>query len=171
MSDDREDVAAAVENGARASRSLIDKVKARNAQGLKPLYLPIPRWNGDIVVEFKKVPPKVLAATAGTSSKTARAANADLIVEACKEIYIVDPETGNRARLGENGPVRFDGTLAELFDLGDGHPRDFVLRMYADDTPIGRHAQRVIDWQTGENLETLTPEEIDERLGEEDAAT
>lgn len=172
MSDLLEETADLVQNGARSPRSLIEDIKARNAGGLKPLYLPIPRWNGDVVVQYGKVPPKALLATIGTRNKSARASNADLLAVSCVEVFVVDPETGDRTSIGDAGPVRFDSDLAEMFDLGEvPERRDVVLRMYADDTAIGHHAQKIIRWQTGENLEQATPEEIEETLGEEDAET
>jgi hypothetical protein len=156
---------------ATTAGSRIDRVKKRHQAGRKPLFLPIPEWDGDVWVRYGKVGAKVLTAAVGGRRKRPVVANSEMLVAACQEIYVIDDETGKRVPIAEAGqqPVRFDGRLAELFELKGDTPVKIVMGMYRDDVAIGRHAQRVINWQNGEDLDETDPEELDELLGEADA--
>lgn len=167
------DPAVPPEDEAPQGRSVVDVVRDRHKNKVRHLDRPIPRWDNDVIVRYGRVPKHaMLAATRGR--KTAAASNADMLEAACIEIFVLDDDGDLRPVSdgdGQPGPVRFDGRLADLFELKGQTPRDFVLRMYADEVAVGRDAQRVFAWQTGEDLEDFGPEEVEDEVGEEDAAT
>lgn len=154
-------------------RSVIDQVLENHQRRAGYLKLPIPEWDGDVVVRYGRMSKKAIKAiTRGT--KTLEASSADLLENACLEIFVRDEEGDLQpARKGDGleQPVRFDGRLSDMFGLRGKTPREIVVKMYADDVAIIAHAKRIYDWQTGETLEDLEPEEVDEEVGEEAAAT
>lgn len=155
-------------------RSLVDRIRERHANKKRHLDRPIPRWEGDVVARYGPIDKKTLVGL-GKRRASATAMNADLLVHACIEILVRD-ENGDlqAASLADDidAPIRFDGRLADLFALGGASPRDFVVRMYADTVALGKDAQRILAWQTGEDLDDIDDEEeIDDDLGEEGAAT
>jgi hypothetical protein len=163
------DVSASAVN---SPRSLVDTIRARHEGKSPTLDLPIPRWEGDVIVRFKRIPVKAIQAS--TRRKAAAAMNAVLLAAACEEVFLVDDDGSLRpAREGDGLPaaIRFDGRLADLFQLSADTPEQIVIAMYADDVALGAHAKRVFDWQTGVDLEDLTMEEVDGLAGEADAAT
>lgn len=150
-------------------RSTIDRIRQRHARRVQHIDLAIPDWDGDVVVRFGRVPKKVLIA-AGKRKGNVTRTNAQILANSCAEVFVRneagDLEPASNADEGA-GPVRFDGRLAELFSLGADavEPADIVVRMYGDDVAIGAHVKRVIDWQTGADLDELSPEEVEEETG------
>lgn len=155
-------------------RSLVDRIRQRHAGKRRHLDRPIPRWEGDVVVRYGPVDKKVLVGLSKRKA-SATAANADLLVHSCLEVLIRDEDGELQpASIADDGtaPIRFDGRLADLFELPNAPtPRDIVIRMYADTVALGRDAQRILAWQTGEDLDDLDEEEVEDDLGEADAAT
>lgn len=156
-----------------AGRSLIDRIRERHERRDPTLDLAIPRWGGDVVVRFGRLPIK--AVTASARRKAPAQANAELLVAACREILVRDEDGDLQPAASADdidAPVRFDGRLADLFDLrGAETPRAIALAMYADTVAVGAHAKRVFDWQTGADLDESTVEEVDDLAGEAEAAT
>lgn len=148
-----------------AGRSNVDRIRQRHARKKRHIDLAIPEWDGDVVVRFGRVPKKALLAASRRKGNPTRS-NAQLLVAACQEILIVDEDSGEtrpaREADGNPGDIRFDGRLADLFGLSAHDPVDIVIGMYADDIAIGRHAQRIFAWQTGEDLDTFTADDVEE---------
>lgn len=154
-------------------RSLVDRIRERHAQRKPYIERPIPQWDGDVVVRYGRIPKKVIA-QATKRRLSALASNAELLVAACQEVFVRDDAGDLRPASEADGmpaPVRFDGRLAELFDLRGAAPRDIAIAMYGDDLAIGKDAQRILDWQTGGDLDDLDVEEVEDDLGEVPAAT
>lgn len=159
------------EQGKPVGRSLVDRVRARHEGRDQHLDLPIPRWRGDVVVRFERIPRKTLVQI--QNMRSARGSNAQLLVDACREILVRDDDgTLHPASEGDElpGPIRFDGRLADLFELNADNQRQIVAAMYADDVAITKHCQRVLAWQTGEDLDLAEPDELEDDLGESPAA-
>jgi hypothetical protein len=154
--------------------SIADRVRRRHLAAARTKDLAVPRFEGDVVVRFKVLPTReLLRVTRG--KKTPLAANADLLVAACEEVFFVDDTDGTLrpVRLEDNGPgpVRFDGRLADIVGLTGDTPRDFVIRLYAEDTALHGHAQALMAWMTGKDLDEVAVEEVDDLAGEAEAAT
>lgn len=154
-------------------RSTVDRIRQRHARRRRYIDLPIPEWDGDVVVRYGRVPKKALIA-AGRRNANAARSNAQLLVAACEAIFVLNEDGRLEPAAeadGQGGVVRFDGRLADLFEISATEPVDVCVRMYADDIAIGRHAQRIFAWQTGEDLDSLAPEEVEDDAGEVNAAT
>jgi hypothetical protein len=153
-------------------RSLIDELRDKNARRQEPTFdRAIPNeWKGRVVVRYGRVTRKVLvhAGRAGNNG------DVDLLIAACREVFVRDADghlSPVREADGLPAPVRFDGRLADLFELKASDQRHIVKAMFKDAVAITAAAKAVIDWQTGANLDELSDEEVEELVGEEDAAT
>lgn len=151
--------------------SLADRIRRRHL-GARTKDLAVPRYQGDIVARFKVLPTRELLRVG--RGKTALISNADLLVAACQEVLFLD-EDGSLHPAAEDdggpGPVRFDGRLADLMQLAADTPRDVVLRLYAEDAAIHGHADVLMAWMTGKDLDTVSAEEVEDLAGEVPAAT
>lgn len=160
------------ETGAGAALSRIEEIAQRNAHAKKHLDRAIPvEWGGNVVVRFGRVSKRTLMEAA----RGERRADINFLIQACKEVF-VRGENGDlipcRDADGGEAPVRFDGRLADMFHLnGAETPQKIVLRMYGNELAITAAAKAVYEWQTGQNLDELDPEEVEDLVGEEDAAT
>jgi hypothetical protein len=155
------------EPGKPVGRSLVDRARERHERRSDYLDLPIPEWDGDVVVRFERIPRKTIVQA--QNMRNARASNAQLLVDACREILVRDDDgTLHPASEGDGiaSPVRFDARLAEMFGLRADNPRQIVAAMYADDIAIAHHGKRVYEWQTGEDLDLVEPDELEGDLGE-----
>lgn len=151
-------------NDINAGRSNIDRIRQRHARRSHHLDLPIPEWGGDVVVRYGRVPPRTLRAAARRKGNPTHS-NAQLLVAACKEILILGDDGELHPAAEADGlptPIRFDGRLADLFDINETDSVAIAVRMYADDIAIGRATQRLFAWQTGEDLDTFGPDEVEE---------
>lgn len=171
---ERAAVPAAADALAPSARSVVDKIRKAHEQRDPTLDLSIPEWDGNVVVRFRRLPKSAL--TAAGRAKKAEASNARVLAAACQEVFIRDPDTGTltpaREADGVEGAIRFDGRLADMFQLHGETPLEIARAMYADDVALGAHAKRLIDWQTGANLDELPDEDLDELAsGEVSAAT
>lgn len=159
--------------GSHGGRSLAQRIKARHERRSRHLDLPLPEYDGDVVVRYRRIDPKTLRQAA--KAKGPRAGNARLLVAACHEVLLRDDEGRLHPASEEDGldaPVRFDGRLADMFEMqGATDPIDICIRMYADDVALAAHAKALYDWQTGEDLREIDDEEVDELVGEAPAAT
>lgn len=161
------------ETGSGAARSLVDRLAEKNAHSKKHLDRAIPvEWDGRVVVRFGRVSRKTLI----RSAQRDRGSDIQLVAEACREVFVKDDE-GQLQPLrevdGGEQPVRFDGRLADMFKLGDkaDTPQKIVLRMYGNEIAITAAAIAVYEWQTGSNLDQVDLEEVEDMLGEDEAAT
>ncbi|MEH3055493.1 MAG: hypothetical protein PGN13_16065 [Patulibacter minatonensis] len=159
-----------------AGRSLVSIAKEAAARA-DHFDMSIPRFDGAVVVRYKRISTKSMKA-AGGKGKSARASNAKLLADACLEVFVrVDGELRSIAEdEGLPNPVRYDGNLADLFELRGEQPAEIVFGMYRDEVALGDNAKRLYDWQVGADLDDLgdapdDEEEIDDLVGEEDAAT
>lgn len=162
---------------ASRGRSRADELRAGRAErkrtGPKPLELVVP--GGDAVIIYKPLHLSQIRRAAGRGSGLM--ASTDLLIAACKRIDLRDPETGERWPAAEDtdrpaDPVRFDGRLAELLGLDGDTPADILLALFEhSDRAIVGQARRLDAWSGGEDLDAAPPEELEERLGEADAAT
>lgn len=153
-------------------RSLVDRLAQENAHAKKHLDRVIPvEWKGQVVVRFGRVSKRTLVQAA----QRERGSDIQLVLEACKEVF-VKGEDGElvpcREYDGAEAPVRFDGRLADMFKLQKADtPHKIVLRMYGNEVAVTAAAIAVYQWQTGSNLDGVDLEEVEELLGEEEAAT
>lgn len=179
---DLEDPTAGAEHSdlsSAAGQSLAERIKRRHARRVTTIDLAIPEWEGEVVVRYGRLSKKAIIASQSGRKSPARQA-AHLLDAACQEVLLRDEEDGSLHPAGEGDgnstPVRFDGRLADLFDLEAPldaalDSRDIVTRMYADDIAMITHAQRIMDWQTGASLDDLPAAEVDDLAGEPGAAT
>lgn len=154
--------------------SLADRIRRRHLGKTRTKDLAVPRWEGDIVVRFKVLPTSEVVRV-GKGKKTPLVCNADLLVAACKEVFLLDEEDGTLHPMSEAdggaGPVRFDGRLADIMGLKGDTPRAIAIQLYAEDTALHGHASALMAWMTGQDLDVLEVEEIEDTAGEVLAAT
>lgn len=153
--------------------SIADRIRRRHLSGVRTKDLAVPRFEGDIVIRYKVLPSRtLLQITRG--KKTPLASNADLLVAACQEVFFLDDD-GTLVPVSDEdhgtGPVRFDGRLADIVGLQAEQPRDVVIRLFAEDAAIGGTADRLVKWMTGQDLDDVPVEEVDDLAGEAQAAT
>lgn len=161
------------ETGAGTVLSRIEEIAQKNAHAKKHLDRAIPvEWGGNVVVRFGRVSRKTLLKLARGEQR----ADIQFVLEACREVF-VKGENGDllpvREAVGTDRAVKFDGHLADLFNLGEkaNSPQKILLLMYKDEIAVSAAAAAVYEWQTGTNLDELEGEEVDELLDPEDAAT
>ena len=152
-----------------APRSVVEQIKAKKAARDPKLELPIPAWGGSLYVAYRRLSPKQVSQA--SSSGKPQVVNARILALACIEVFAIDPETGDRTPvrelLGDSAPVRFDGRLADAFDVKGERPDQIVRNFYEDDLALAAHAQRLLKWQTGEDLDRVSEEELEELAGED----
>lgn len=165
---DVRDYEPAPETGGGAIRSVVDRLAEQNAHAKKHLDRAIPvEWKGQVVVRFGRVSKRTLVKAA----QRERGFDIQLVLEACREVF-VRGEDGElvpcREYDGLDAPVKFDGRLADMFKLGEkaNTPQQIVLRMYGNEVAITAAAIAVYNWQTGENLDEIDLEEVEEFVGE-----
>lgn len=101
-------LAPVMEDDTAVELSILGTLRAKRAKagaGADPLYLPVPGYDGDLVLEFKWVPMKDLSKTGTQLAKikevTAQtiAAAADAVVATCSEVMVmVEGEGGVKTR-------------------------------------------------------------------------
>lgn len=103
--------------GEAQSLSLLQDAQKRRQEREHTLFLDVPSWNGDLVAEYRVVPPKALKQVAEAAMRRTRnngepepAANdVAMIAAACVGLYMKHPETGERVAIeDEFGHVGFD---------------------------------------------------------------
>lgn len=154
-------------------RSRVDELRERNrSKRERTLDKAIPEWDGEVVVRYGRISKKQLVKSARAGAK----GDIDLLVAACREILVRDDRGQLEPASGYDGhpaPVRFDTRLRDMFELGDRNDTQekIVRAMFRDGVAIAAHAKAIVDWQTGANLDSLSDEEVDRLLGEEDEPT
>ena len=150
--------------------SVIERIRAKQGKRKKVLDMPIPEWNGDVIGRYRRLTPKQVA-EASRSDKSV-IVNARILAWACIEMLAVDPETGDvvpEAEILDDGnaaPVRYDGRLADAFKVGGERPDQIVRKMFDDDLAVAHHAKRLLNWQTGEDLDRVSEEDLEDLAGE-----
>jgi len=151
-----------------AGSSVVDRIRERHAKRSRHVDLAIPDWDGDVVVRYRRVSRKAIVAAQQT--RNAAVGNARVLSSSCVEVFVRDPDTGDLAPAskgdGHPGAVRFDGRLADMFALPGDTPEQIARAIYADDVALGAHAQRLLNWQTGAELDESTSEELEDLAGE-----
>lgn len=151
-------------------RSVIERIRAKKDKREQTLDMPIPAWNGSVIGRYRKLTPKQVA-DASRSDKSV-IVNARVLAWACIEMLAVDPETGDVVPVAElledanPTPVRYDGRLADAFKVGGERPDQIVRKMFEDDLAVAHHAKRLLNWQTGEDLDRASEEDLEELAGE-----
>lgn len=151
-------------------RSVIERIRAKKAKRVPTLDMPIPAWNGTVIGRYRKLTPKQVA-DASRSDKSV-IVNARVLAWACLEVLAVDPETGDVVPVvdlledANPAPVRFDGRLADAFEVGGERPDQIVRAMFEDDLAVAHHAKRLLNWQTGEDLDRVSEEDLEDLAGE-----
>lgn len=160
-----------VDPSASAPRSVVDQIKAKKARKSRRLTMKIPAWDGSLFAEYRRLTPKEVGLA--TNSGKPAIANANILATACIEVFAIDPDSGEsrpvRELIGAEGttPVRFDGQLADAFGVEGDTPAKIVLGFYEDNLAVGAHAQKLLDWQTGSELDHVSDDELEELAGED----
>jgi hypothetical protein len=97
--------------------SLLKEAAKRRSDREHTLFLDVPSWDGDLVAEYRVVPPNELRKVAEVSMRRARNGGANepaandvaLIVSACVGLYMKNPETDERVPIeDEFGHVAYN---------------------------------------------------------------
>jgi len=103
--------------------SLLKEAERRRQQREHTLFLDVPSWNGDLIAEYRVVPPEELRKVAEAALRRSRnggrlepAANdIALISVACIGLYMKDPETDERIPIeDEHGHVGYNRIASVL---------------------------------------------------------
>lgn len=152
-------------------RSVIEQIRAAKAKSDPKLRLPIPAWNGSLYVDYRRLTPKQIQQA--TSSSKPAVANARVLALACVEVLAVDPESGELVPVsqliedGSQAPVRFDGRLSDAFGVSGDSPWAILRAFFEDDVAVSFQAQRLLEWQKGEDLDRASDDEIEAFAGED----
>lgn len=115
--------------GSAQSLSLLKEAERRRSEREHTLFLDVPSWDGDLVCEYRVVPPDDLKRVAEAAIRRSRnggksesAANdVAMIVAAAVGLYVKHPETGERVPVeDEFGHVSYDriaGVLGKEDDI------------------------------------------------------
>lgn len=145
------------------------------------LDMPLPTWDGDMVVRFDILGREVIEKFANATKRTPEM-DLDFVLKATREIYIHDPEhaaEGEVLRMPENDdyillqsetglPVKFDQLLAEKLRQGQlTKARDILLFCVKGNMiAIGGLATKLINW-----MQNTDAEVAGQLVGESSAST
>lgn len=113
--------------GNAQSLSLLKRAQQKRQARERTLFLDVPSWNGDLICEYRVVPPDDLKKVAEKALRRARSNNGsqaatndiDLIIAASVGLYMKDPETGDRVAIEDQfGHVSYD-RIAKLLGVDD----------------------------------------------------
>lgn len=113
--------------GNAQSLSLLKQAQKKRQARERTLFLDVPSWDGDLICEYRVVPPDDLKRVAEKAIRRARSNNGsqaasndiDLIIAASVGLYAKDPESGERVAVeDEFGHVGYD-RIAKLLDKQD----------------------------------------------------
>jgi hypothetical protein len=99
------------------SLSLLKEAEDRRQKREHTLFLDVPSWNGDLIAEYRVVPPDDLRKLAEAALRKSRNGNGDqlpnnditVIAASCVGLYVKDPETDERVPVeDEYGHVKYD---------------------------------------------------------------
>lgn len=105
------------------SLSLLQAAAKKRQKRQRSLFLDVPSWGGDLVAEYRVVPPEEMRRVAETATRRmrnngqAKPAEGDVavIAAACVGLYLKDPETGERIPIEDQyGHVGYDRMAAVL---------------------------------------------------------
>jgi len=166
------DISTTAATGPSGDGSVAARIKSKHQGRRKPIELPVPRFEGDVIVQCDEASPKAIQAQA---RKTPVLGFADLLASCCREILLIDPTTGRkfpaREDINSSTPVKFDSRLADMFGIAGGDPTQIVMQIFGSDTAIIGAGTRLLNWSTGADLDTADSEEVEELAGEPHAAT
>jgi hypothetical protein len=167
--------------------SLLQEAEKRRAEREDSLFLDVPTWGGDLICEYRVVPPNDLRRIAESAMRNARNGNQEepatndirLIVAASVGLYMKDPESGDRVPVeDEMGHVGYDRIAILLGKDDELHSNADVVRYLMsarnDDgtwteniTAISLHANTISNWMRDPSKRGV---DLDELLGEAWAA-
>ena len=100
------------------SLTLLQDAAKRRQKREHTLFLDVPSWGGDMIAEYRVVPPDELRKVADAAMRRARQANGQIkpaendvqmIIAACVGLYLKHPETGERVPIEDQyGHVGYD---------------------------------------------------------------
>jgi hypothetical protein len=136
------------------SLSLLQEAEQRRGAREHSLFLDVPTWNGDLIAEYRVVPPEKLQKIAQSAVRQARNNGAEvepgltdmlLIVTACVGLYMRDPDTGERVPIeDEFGHVRYD-RIAGLLGKDDIESnREAVKYLMSEREPDGSYTHNIV---------------------------
>jgi hypothetical protein len=148
------------------------------------LYLDVPSWNGDLIAEYRVVPPEDLKRIAENALRRARSGlpepadnDISMIIAACVGLYMKNPETNGEERVAledEFGIVKYDRIaimLGKEDEIKDNRTAVRYLMSERDEnggwTPnvmaISLHANAIARWTKDPSKHSI---DVDELLGE-----
>lgn len=138
--------------------SILGSLRAKRAKagaGAEPLYLDVPNYDGDLVLEFKWVPMETLSKTGVQLAKIKNAttqtiaAAADAVVATCSELWVRVEGQEKPKPLSTNGiPVTF-GDPRVAYALGFPAAQDArttVIRAFNNEYALIDVANKVTTW-------------------------
>lgn len=140
---------------------LLKQIASKREERVQDLHLdlPVPTWEGDLVVRFNVLPRKQVEKFA--TRKRSVEADTNFIISSTRELYLFDPNgTAPGERMEENTdyvrieddesgmPVRWDAVLAEKIGKSELQRAHDVLMYCVKDNAlaIGWIAGRLITW-------------------------
>lgn len=186
LTDDHNDDLTKVGESVETARglSLLQQAEERRAKRENHLFLDIPTWDGDLIAEYRVVPPselKVMAERAlrrqrnGAESSPAQS-DIDLILSACVGLYAFDREDGERVAIedefGHVGFNRIMSILGKEDEIKSASEAVKYLMADRDDdggwventVAISMHGDRIGRWMRDTSRKGVTA--LEELLGE-----
>lgn len=149
------------------SLSILRDAEQRRVEREHTLFLDVPSWDGDLVAEYRVLPPDRLRKLAESVMRRSRLKNGDaspadndiaVIVAACVGLYVLEPETGKRVPVEDQfGHVSYDRIALVLGKEDEIKSNaDAVRYLMAERAPDGGwtenimamslHAQSIARW-------------------------
>lgn len=176
-----ESIGAALDNA--QSTSLLKAAQKRRQERGRTLFLDVPGWDGDLIAEYRVVPPEELRRVAEMALRRNRNGGApepvsndiSIIIAACVGLHTINPEDGERVPVeDEFGIVKFD-RIAKLLgkeeEIKDN--RTAVKYLMSERTEdggwienvlaISLHANTIGRWMKDPSKQVV---DVDELLGE-----
>lgn len=164
------------------SLTLLQEAQKKRQARERTLFLDVPSWNGDLIAEYRVVPPEDLKRIAEGALRRARNGSPEpaendvsMIVAACVGLYMKNPEDGQRVALeDEFGIVKFNRIahmLGKDDEIKDNRTAVRYLMSERDEnggwTPnvlaISLHANAIAKWTKDPSKRDI---DVDELLGE-----
>ena len=159
--------------------SLLQAAEERRAKRETNLFLDVPSWDGDLVAEYKIIPPKEMTLIAERvarkfkqNSNDATIGDIELIIHSCVGLHMLDPDTGKRVAIeDEFGIVGYDRIASVLGKEDEVKSNADAVRYLtaerAEDgsweenvTAINQHAQRIQRWMRDPSKRTVDLQEL-----------
>lgn len=164
------------------SLTLLQEAQKKRQKRERTLFLDVPSWNGDLIAEYRVVPPEDLRRIAEGALRRARNGRPEpaendisMIIASCIGLYMKNPEGEGRVALeDEFGIVKYDriaGLLGKEDEIKDNRTAVRYLMSERDEnggwTPnvlaISLHANAIAKWTKDPSKNSA---DVDELLGE-----